>query len=157
MELGGKSPLIVLEDADIDAAVATAHVGLFLNHGQCCCASSRLFVQESVYDQFVAKAAAMAKGIKVGPQFDGTSQQGPQVDDLQFKSVMRYIELGKSEGAKVLAGGGRALEKGFYVQPTVFADVTDDMTIAREEVRAHLGFLPRCNQPSPHVRFSVLL
>ena len=154
MELGGKSPLIVLEDADIDAAVLTAHVGLFLNHGQCCCASSRLFVQESVYDEFVAKAAAMAKGIKVGPQFDGTSQQGPQVDDLQFKSVMRYIELGKSEGAKVLAGGGRALEKGFYVQPTVFADVTDEMTIAREEVCARLGV---SHQPSPFLRFLVLL
>ena len=76
----------------------------------------------------------MAKTIRVGPQFEGTSQQGPQVDEIQFKSVMRYIELGKSEGAKVVAGGGRALEKGYYVQPTVFADCTDDMTISREEV-----------------------
>jgi len=134
LELGGKSPLIVLEDADIDAAVMTAHVGLFLNHGQCCCASSRLFVHESIYDQFVAKAVEKARAIKVGPQFDGSSQQGPQVDDLQFKSVMRYIQLGKTEGAKVVAGGDRALDKGFYVQPTVFADVTDDMTIAREEI-----------------------
>lgn len=124
----------MLEDADIDAAVTTAHVGLFLNHGQCCCASSRLFVQESIYDQFVAKAAAMAKTIRVGPQFESTSQQGPQVDEIQFKSVMRYIDVGKSEGATVLAGGGRALDKGYYVQPTVFGDVTDDMTIAREEV-----------------------
>lgn len=114
----------------------TAHVGLFLNHGQCCCASSRLFVQESVYDRFVAKAAEMAKSIRVGPQFDGTSQQGPQVDDLQFKSVMRYIELGKSQGATVLAGGDRHGTKGYYVQPTVFGDVTDEMTIAKEEVSA---------------------
>ncbi len=76
----------------------------------------------------------MAKTIRVGPQFEGTSQQGPQVDEIQFKSVMRYIDVGKSEGATVLAGGGRALDKGYYVQPTVFGDVTDDMTIAREEV-----------------------
>jgi aldehyde dehydrogenase (NAD+) len=147
LELGGKSPLIVLEDADIDAAVMTAHVGLFLNHGQCCCASSRLFVHESIYDQFVAKAVEKARAIKVGPQFDGSSQQGPQVDDLQFKSVMRYIQLGKTEGAKVVAGGDRALDKGFYVQPTVFADVTDDMTIAREEVKFHACALQRktCN------------
>ena len=74
--------MIVLEDANLDATVMTAHVGLFLNQGQCCCASSRLFVQESVYDQFVTKAAAMAKTTRVGPKFDGNSQQGPQVDDL---------------------------------------------------------------------------
>jgi acyl-CoA reductase-like NAD-dependent aldehyde dehydrogenase len=89
-----------------------------------------------VYDRFVAKAAEMAKSIRVGPQFDGTSQQGPQVDDLQFKSVMRYIELGKSQGATVLAGGDRHGTKGYYVQPTVFGDVTDEMTIAKEEVSA---------------------
>jgi acyl-CoA reductase-like NAD-dependent aldehyde dehydrogenase len=95
-------------------------------------------VQESVYDRFVAKASEMAKSIRVGPQFDGTSQQGPQVDDLQFKSVMRYIELGKSQGATVLAGGDRHGSKGYYVQPTVFGDVTDEMTIAKEEVSCAL-------------------
>jgi aldehyde dehydrogenase (NAD+) len=137
----------VLEDADLDQAVMSAHIGLFLNHGQCCCASSRLFVQESVYDAFVAKATALANSIKVGPQFDAGSQQGPQVDDIQFKSVMRYIELGKSQGAKVMAGGDRALAKGFYVQPTIFADVTDEMTIAKEEVRdrRHSSILISCS------------
>ena len=89
----------------------------------------------------------MAKTIRVGPQFEGTSQQGPQVDEIQFKSVMRYIELGKSQGAKVMAGGDRALAKGFYVQPTVFADVTDEMTIAKEEVRdrRHSSILISCS------------
>jgi len=134
LELGGKSPLIVLPDADLDQAVAAAHIGLFLNMGQCCCASSRVFVHDDIYDKFVAAAAAKAKEWKAGPQFDESSLHGAQVDKIQFDKVMGYIEKGKSEGAKCVAGGERHGSKGFFVQPTVFSDVTDDMTIAKEEI-----------------------
>ena len=134
LELGGKSPLIVLDDADIDVALQAAHVGLFLNQGQCCCASSRLFVQESIYDKFVQAAIKKAEAIKVGGCSDLDAEQGPQVDDLQFKRVMGLIEKGKAEGAKVATGGGRHGDKGYFIQPTVFTDVEDDMTIAQEEI-----------------------
>jgi len=134
LELGGKSPLIVLPDADMDQAVEAAHIGLFLNHGQCCCASSRLFVHEDIYDTFVQKAAAKAKDWQVGDQFSSTSMQGPLVDKIQFDKVMNYISTGKEQGARLVAGGGRHGEQGYFVEPTVFADVEDDMTIAKEEI-----------------------
>jgi len=134
LELGGKSPLIVMEDADIEQALGAAHIGLFLNHGQCCCASSRLYVHEKIYDQFVEAAVEKAKGWKVGSQFDESTMQGPQVDKIQFDKIMSYIEAGKQEGASLKTGGARHGDKGFFVQPTVFADVKDDMKIAREEI-----------------------
>lgn len=134
LELGGKSPLIICKDADIDQAVNAAHIGLFLNHGQCCCASSRLYVHEDIYDKFVSAAAEKAKGWTVGGQFEPTTMQGPQVDKLQFDKILGYIQLGKKEGARCVAGGSRHGSKGFFVQPTVFADVTDTMTIAKEEI-----------------------
>jgi aldehyde dehydrogenase (NAD+) len=134
LELGGKSPNIVFADADLDAAVAGAYTGLFFNQGQCCVAGSRLFVQESVYDEFVAKMTAKAKGRRLGDPFDPATQQGPQVSDEQQQRVLGYIESGKKDGAKLLTGGGKGLDTGYYVEPTVFTDVTDDMTIAREEI-----------------------
>jgi len=134
LELGGKSPLIVMPDADLDQALAAAHVGLFLNQGQCCCASSRLFVHEDIYDTFVEKASAQARARKVLHPSHAECEQGPQVDKIQFDRIMGYIESGKQQGARVVAGGERHGEKGFYIQPTVFADVTDDMKIAREEI-----------------------
>jgi aldehyde dehydrogenase (NAD+) len=134
LELGGKSPLIVCDDADLDQAAMAAHIGLFLNQGQCCCASSRLFVQEGIYDAFVAKVVAHARSLKAGSQFDDDTTHGPQVDDLQFNRVMGYIESGKKEGAKVLCGGDRLGSKGYFIQPTVFADVKDEMKIAQEEI-----------------------
>ena len=122
LELGGKSPMIVLDDADIDQAVSVAHVSLFLNHGQCCCAGSRLYVQESIYDKFVAAAIARAKAISIAGPFEGEgkAEQGPQVDDIQFERVMGYIEAGKAEGATVATGGERHGSKGYFIQPTVF-------------------------------------
>lgn len=120
LELGGKSPLIVCDDADLDQAITFAHIGLFLNQGQCCCASSRIFVQDTIYDKFVEKAVAKAKEIKVGSYTEDKVEQGPQVDDIQFKKVLGYIEKGKSEGAKVATGGDRHGSKGYFVQPTVF-------------------------------------
>lgn len=134
LELGGKSPLIVCNDANIDAAVGIAQVGLFLNQGQCCCASSRIFVEDSVYDEFVQKSKEAASARKVGNGWEEGSQQGPQVSQEQFDNVMKYIESGKEEGASVVSGGNRHGDKGYFIEPTVFADVKDDMTIAKEEI-----------------------
>jgi len=137
LELGGKSGLIVCKDADLDLAVDVAEVGLFLNHGQCCCASSRLFVHEDIYDEFTQKAVRKIKKRKLGDPFDPESVQGPQVDKLQYDRVMNYIDIGKEKDkATLLHGGGRPkmFDKGYYVESTVFADVTDDMVIAKEEI-----------------------
>ena len=106
-ELGGKSPNIVFADADLDAAVAGSHVGLYFNQGQCCCAGSRVFVQDKVYDKFVEKLSAMNKAAQVGDPFDPATKQGPQVDQAQFDKIMHYIDLGKSEGAECVTGGQR--------------------------------------------------
>lgn len=134
LELGGKSPVIVCDDADLEAALTATHIGLFLNAGQCCCAGSRIYVQSGIYDRFVQAAAERAKGIKVGPYTELSAHQGPQVDALQFERVMGYIAKGKAEGAQVACGGGRHGTKGYFVEPTVFHGVTDDMTIAKEEI-----------------------
>jgi len=135
LECGGKSPLIVFDDADLEQALGAADVGLFLNQGQCCIAASRLYVQEGIYDKFVEMCVNKAKGRTLGDQKSG-AEQGPQVDGIQFNNVLKYIETGKKEGAKCLTGGERHGNEGdgYYVQPTVFGDVTDDMTIAREEI-----------------------
>ncbi|KAK7116488.1 aldehyde dehydrogenase, mitochondrial-like [Littorina saxatilis] len=133
LELGGKSPLVVLSDADMDHAIEQAHFGLFFNQGQCCCAGSRVFVEESIYDEFVERSAARANQRSVGDPFSSV-EQGPQVDDVQFKKILSLIQSGKKEGAKLVAGGNRAGDKGYFIQPTVFADVGDDMRIAKEEI-----------------------
>jgi aldehyde dehydrogenase (NAD+) len=134
LELGGKSANIICDDADIDLAIAQSKVGLFLNHGQCCIAGSRLFVQEGIYDEFVKRAVESAKSMKVGGQFDTGVEQGPQIDGAQLTKILGFIESGKKEGAKLLAGGNRVGNKGFFCEPTVFADVKDNMTIAKEEI-----------------------
>ncbi|MEK6257282.1 MAG: aldehyde dehydrogenase family protein [Planctomycetota bacterium] len=133
-ELGGKSPNVVFADADLDAAVAGAEFGLFFNQGQCCCAGSRLFVEQSVHDKFVEKIVARAKTRQLGDPFDPKTTQGPQVDADQFHKILSYIDKGKSEGAQCLTGGSRFGNKGFFIEPTVFANVTDDMAIARDEI-----------------------
>jgi len=134
LELGGKSPMIVMEDADIDKAVAIGHLGLFLNQGQCCCASSRIFVHENVYDKFVKKSVEVAKSRVVGPGWQKGVAQGPQVSKEQQDKVLAYIKSGKDQGARLMAGGNAVGKKGFFVEPTVFADVQDNMTIAEEEI-----------------------
>ncbi|MEI8380505.1 MAG: aldehyde dehydrogenase family protein [Planctomycetota bacterium] len=133
-ELGGKSPNVVFADADLDAAVAGAEFGLFFNQGQCCCAGSRLFVEESIHAQFVEKVVARAKSRRLGDSLDTNTTQGPQVDLEQFQKIMSYIDKGKSEGATCLTGGSRVGNKGFFIEPTVFDNVTDDMSIARDEI-----------------------
>ena len=133
-ELGGKSPNIVFDDADLDAAIAGAHFGLYFNQGQCCCAGSRLFVHEKIYDKFIERLAGMNHARKLGNPLDPETEQGPQVDKEQFDKIMRYIDLGKSQGAELITGGKRFGDRGFYVEPTLFAGVQDDMTIAKEEI-----------------------
>src|SRR5580658_270733 len=134
LELGGKSPNIVFADTDLDDAVEGAHLGLFFNHGQCCCAGSRVFVEEKIYDQFVEKSGARARSRTVGDPFDPKTEQGPQVDQAQFDKIMGYIDAGRSEGATLVCGGDRVGDRGYFIQPTVFADVQDDMKIAKEEI-----------------------
>lgn len=134
LELGGKSPLVIMDDVDVDEAAQIAHDAVFENHGQCCCAGTRTFVHEKIFDQFVARAAELANKRIVGNPFDASTVQGPQIDDEMYQKVLRYIEFGKSQGAKLEAGGKKAGDVGYFIQPTVFSNVTDDMKIAREEI-----------------------
>uniref|UniRef100_A0A803VBP5 aldehyde dehydrogenase (NAD(+)) n=1 Tax=Ficedula albicollis TaxID=59894 RepID=A0A803VBP5_FICAL len=134
LELGGKSPNIIMSDADMDWAVDQAHFALFFNQGQCCCAGSRTYVQEDVYNEFVERSVEKAKARVVGNPFDFKTEQGPQVDEEQFKKILGYISTGQREGAKLLCGGNPAADRGYFIQPTVFGDVQDNMTIAREEI-----------------------
>jgi aldehyde dehydrogenase (NAD+) len=134
LELGGKSPNIVFADADIDAAVDGAYFGLFFNQGQCCCAGSRLFVEQSIHDEFVAKLVQRAKSQKVGDPFDPETTQGPQITREQQERVLSFIDSGKKEGATIHCGGGKPNLPGYFVEPTVFSGVTDGMKIAREEI-----------------------
>jgi aldehyde dehydrogenase (NAD+) len=134
LELGGKSPNIIFADTDLDAAVEGAHMGIFVNQGQSCCAGSRVFVEEKIYQQFVEKSVARAAKRRVGDPLDPTTDQGPQVDQSQFDRIMGYIESGRTEGATLACGGERVGNRGYFIRPTVFADVHDDMKIAREEI-----------------------
>lgn len=134
LELGGKSPSIVLEDANVDEALQGVFDGTMYNMGQNCSATTRAYIHRSLYDEFVEKLAEKAKALKVGPGMDPTSDIGPVVSERQMNRVLSYVEKGKEEGARLVAGGERQGDVGFFVQPTIFADVTDDMTIAREEI-----------------------
>ena len=133
-ELGGKSPNVVFADSDIDAAVAGAEFGLFFNQGQCCCAGSRVFVEEKIKAEFVEKITARAKTRKLGNPFDLSTSQGPQVDQAQFDKILSYIDKGKNAGAKCVTGGNRFGDKGYFVEPTIFDNVTDEMPIATDEI-----------------------
>ncbi|MER8953830.1 aldehyde dehydrogenase family protein [Mesorhizobium sp. M0833] len=138
LELGGKSPVIVCADADLDKAVPVAAMSVFANSGQICIAGSRLFVERAVHDEFVERLAAYAKGLRVGDGIDPATEIGPLVSEKQLQRVTGYLEAGTAEGAKLVTGGTRlvegALATGNFVAPTVFAGVSDDMKIAREEI-----------------------
>lgn len=135
LELGGKSPAIVFADADLDAAIEAVNFGLFFNAGQVCCAGSRVYVQEGIYDAFVAKMAARSGKIVVGDGLAAGTTQGPQVDRPSLEKIERMVAGGKAAGARLVCGGSRTgSEKGLFFAPTVFADVTDNMEIAREEI-----------------------
>lgn len=133
-ELGGKSPNIVFADADLDAAVDGAHFALYFNQGQCCCAGSRLYVEDAVHDEFVERLSKKNADRRLGNPFDPTTQQGPQVDQAQLDKVLSYVDIGKQEGAECVTGGKRFGDQGYFVEPTLFTNVNDDMRIAREEI-----------------------
>jgi acyl-CoA reductase-like NAD-dependent aldehyde dehydrogenase len=137
LELGGKSPNIVFADADLEAAVRGALTGIFYNKGEVCAAGSRLFLEDKVHDDFVGKLTERVKGLKVGDPLDKATRMGPVVSKAQMETVLGYIEAGKREGARLVAGGRRASVgngKGYFVEPTIFDGVSNQMTIAREEI-----------------------
>uniref|UniRef100_A0A8C7URL3 Aldehyde dehydrogenase 1 family, member A2 n=1 Tax=Oncorhynchus mykiss TaxID=8022 RepID=A0A8C7URL3_ONCMY len=134
LELGGKNPNIIFADADLDLAVEQAHQGVFFNAGQCCTAGSRIFVEEPIYEEFVRRSVERAKRRTVGSPFDPTTEQGPQISQEQQSRVLEFIRSGISEGARLECGGKALGLKGFFIEPTVFSNVKDDMRIAKEEI-----------------------
>ncbi|XP_052792514.1 aldehyde dehydrogenase, mitochondrial-like [Mya arenaria] len=133
LELGGKSPNVIFPDADMDLAVENANEAAMTNMGQCCVAGSRTFVHEDIYDEFVRRCVERAKKRTVGDPWSNV-ENGPQIDEEQMNKILSLVDSGKEQGAKLQCGGSRLGDKGFYIQPTVFSDVTDDMRIAQEEI-----------------------
>ena len=133
-ELGGKSPNVIFADCDMDQAVAGAFHAIFFHGGQCCTAGSRLFVEEKIHKEFVDRLADKAKKKKVGDPLDSETEQGPQVSQEQLDKIMHYVKVGQDQGAKLVAGGKRVGDKGYFVEPTIFDNVKDDMTIAKDEI-----------------------
>ncbi|MGO1691692.1 MAG: aldehyde dehydrogenase family protein [Marinobacter sp.] len=134
LELGGKSPMIVLADCDPEKAAQGAAAAIFFNHGQTCSAGSRLYVHRSIFDTVVNRLAELSEAIPMGPGLDPAAQMGPLVSQVQLDRVCQYIETGRQEGARVVTGGERADRKGYYVKPTIFASEDDSLVIAREEI-----------------------
>ena len=134
LELGGKSPNIVFNDANIEDAISWVNFGIFFNHGQCCCAGSRIYVQSGIYDKFIQAFKERTSKNVVGDPFKADTFQGPQVSKLQFDRIMNYIQSGKEAGAKVETGGDRHGNEGYFIQPTIFSNVSEDMKIMQEEI-----------------------
>jgi phenylacetaldehyde dehydrogenase len=134
LELGGKSPNIVFRDADPEAAIKGAASAIFFNHGQCCCAGSRLYVEKDMFDTVVAGVADEASKIRLGSAFEETTQMGPLVSSEQLERVSGYVKSGMGEGAKALVGGERKGDKGYFYQPTVLVNTRRDMKIVQEEI-----------------------
>ena len=134
LELGGKSPNIVFKDADIEQAISWVNFGIYYNHGQTCCAGTRIFVHEDIYDKFLEAFKTRAQQNKVGDPFEKDTFQGPQVSKVQFDRIMGYIKSGKEEGATVEIGGERHGDKGYFIQPTIFSNVRSEMKIMQEEI-----------------------
>ena len=134
LELGGKSPNIIFADADLAAAIPGAASAIFFNHGQCCCAGSRLYVHKSVYDEVVEGVSNEAKQIHLGSGFDPSTQMGPLVSQEQLDRVCGYIDAGRKEGAQMVTGGKRHGDQGYFVEPTVFAQTKPAMKIVQEEI-----------------------
>lgn len=133
-ELGGKSPNIIFDDANLDEAVEGAFGAIFLNQGQNCCAGTRAFVHEDIYTEFVQKIADKASQRVIGDPFDAATEHGPQIDQAQFDKIMHYIKLGKQQGANCVSGGERVFDRGYFIRPTVFSEVDDAMAIATDEI-----------------------
>lgn len=133
-ELGGKSPNVVFADCDMEQAVEGAFHAIYFHCGQCCTAGSRLFIEQKIQKEFVERLAARAKQRKVGDPLEESTQQGPQVSQEQLDKILHYVDLGQKEGAKLVTGGSRKGSKGYFVEPTIFDGVKDNMTIARDEI-----------------------
>lgn len=134
LELGGKSPNIIFADADVETAAKFAYFALFFNMGQCCTAGSRLFVEDKVYDQVIEILKDRAKKQRIGDPFDPSTTQGPQISEKQYNTILGYIESGKKEGANCVTGGNKIDRAGYFIEPTIFDNVKDEMTIAKEEI-----------------------
>ena len=134
LERGGKSPNIVLKDADLDVAIPGVSSGIFFNHGQCCCASSRLFAEKPVFDKVVEGVAKFANSIKVGPGLDPATEMGPMVSAIQHERVGGYLDSGIQEGAKAVAGGRKREGAGYFIDPTVLIDTKPHMKVIKEEI-----------------------
>jgi aldehyde dehydrogenase (NAD+) len=134
LELGGKSPNIVFDDADIEKTVQNLLVGIFFNSGEVCCAGSRLYVQEGIYEKLLEAFKTAAEGVKVGDPFDEATFQGAQTSQMQIDKILSYVKLGQEEGARIITGGERLGDKGYFVKPTIFADVEENFKIVKEEI-----------------------
>jgi len=134
LELGGKSPNVVFRDADLDQAIAGAANAIFFNHGQCCCAGSRLYAEKGVFDQVVAGVADIARNIKLGRGMDSDTQMGPLVSQEQLQRVCGYLESGSNEGAEAVCGGKRRGDRGYFVEPTVLVNTKPSMKVVQEEI-----------------------
>src|SRR5215471_16654914 len=134
LELGGKSPNVVFKDADLDSAIAGSASAIFFNHGQCCCAGSRLYVERPVFDRVVEGVADEAKKIKVGSGLDPQTHMGPLVSEEQLNRVCGYLDSGVAQGAKAVVGGKKLGDAGYFVEPTVLVNTRDDMKVVREEI-----------------------
>ncbi len=134
LELGGKSPNIVCKDADVEASIPGVASAIFFNHGQCCCAGSRLFIEKGIFDRVVEGVAEDAKKIKVAPGMDPSSQMGPLVSDEQQKRVLGYLESGFADGAKAIVGGRQFGDRGYFVEPTVLVNTQQHMKVVQEEI-----------------------
>lgn len=158
LELGGKSANIFFDDCDIEQALDGVQLGILFNQGQVCCAGSRIFVQEGIYDEFVEKAIERFKNVKVGDPLDESTQMGAQVNVRQAEKILGYVENGKKEGARVAVGGQRACKiqysGGAFVEPTLLVDVTNDMAIAQEEIFGPVGVVIKFKDADDVVRMA---
>ncbi|KAI6135236.1 aldehyde dehydrogenase [Pisolithus thermaeus] len=152
LELGGKSPNIIFNDADLEQAVHWAMLGIFSNQGQSCIAGSRIFVQEGIYDEFLKRSTEKSRSIKVGDPFASDTFQGPQISKTQYDRIMGYIESGKKEGARIHIGGERHGSEGYFIQPTIFLDTNPDMRIVKEEIFGPVGVVIKFRDEEDIVR-----
>ncbi|KAJ7753905.1 aldehyde dehydrogenase [Mycena maculata] len=152
LELGGKSPNIIFDDADLENAVEWAAHGLYWNHGAACCAGSRIFVQSGIYDAFLEKFTERSKSIRIGDPFSSDVDQGPMSSEAQFNRIMGYIDSGKEQGATVHIGGDRFGNEGYYINPTIFTNTRPDMKIVQEEIFGPVGVLIKFDDEDDVIR-----
>jgi aldehyde dehydrogenase (NAD+) len=154
LELGGKSPNIIFDDANVEDAVNWATHGIYFNHGQTCCAGSRIYVQAGIYEEFKEKFIARAKKIQLGDPLKKGTAQGPQVSQTQFDRIMGYIADGKKSGATAIIGGERHGSEGYFIQPTIFTNTSPDMRIVREEIFGPVGVLVKFTDEDDIIRIA---